>query len=303
MTTKQFLGLSNQFNDINQLEVSILNFDKHKPTPILYMDSQNNEVETKDFKGILNTTLNRLESVMTKKYNLIEHSKAIIPLVDILKKLNLTNVNGYTFCNGKKAYCMVWFNDTNTQIEVEKGDIIKLGVLITNSVDGTRALTSEIIGLRLVCLNGMTTKELIAGFRKIHLGETEDLTQLVKDFYQETIINIGKYNDTLRDIISRSIGEYLKQEVLEYILNGIGLPNKHIEKLLEKLKEFDKITKWGLYNQITEYITYLVGKASLERRLAFLKFANKMLIIETDKLIEMGRKSIAEQKTLKEVVV
>jgi len=296
--TQNLFGLKAKFQNIKELENQILQFDRHKETQVLWKDMNGEVKESKEHKGILNISRNSLSSVMSKRYQLVNHTEVILPLVDILKGLNMIDVSGYTYNDGRKAYCMIWFEDSKTQVEVQKGDIIKLGLLISNSVDGSRALTSEVFGLRLVCLNGMTTKNLIDTFRKVHIGRrlSEDIGEISGKFYADTIIKITQYNDRLKDIVERAVAENIKSELYEMLLNGVDLPQKHIEKLLERLKEFDSMNKWNLYNHITNYLTFLKTKIGFERRLSLMKCANQILVADSQNLIESGREILIKRK-------
>lgn len=284
---KTFLGITEKFNDIQELETQVLNFHKHEVKEV-FVKLNGEFAQAKNFKGIYNLDTSEVDGVMTKRYNLIKHGDAILPLVDTIKELGLTGVSGYTFCNGKRAYTMVWFEDVERQVEVQKGDIIKLGILIGNSVDGTLALWGEVMGLRLVCMNGMTTEHIIQSYRKVHLGK-ENIAEEAGQFYKALIVELTQHSEILKDIVSRNVAEMINSKLYDTILSGIGMPETHVQKILEELEGSDKISKWDLYNKVTEYITHLMAKGSLERRLTFLKSANKILIMETQQFIEMAR--------------
>jgi len=291
---KSLLGLTEQFSDIKSLETQVLNFHKHSEKNV-FVNLNGDFSQAENFKGIYNETTQKVDGILTQRYKLIRHTDAMIPLVDMLRQLGLTEVSGYTFCNGKRAYAMVWFEDTSRQIEVKKGDIIKLGILVSNSVDGTLAMWGQVMGLRLICMNGMVTENLIKSFNKIHLGEGS-ITEEAGAFFKDLIINITQHSEILRDIIGRNIGEMINSKIYDEILNGINLPEKHIKAILENLKEFDSVSKWDLYNHVTEYITHQLARGSLERRLTMLKFANKILITDADTFIEMSRQRETSKK-------
>lgn len=275
-----FLGVKERFTDIAGLEMQILNFHNHEEKKVFVKDGKK-FVEAESFKGIYNTSTQKVDGVMSQRYRLIKHKEAMLPLIDALKTIGLTNVSGYTACDGKRAYTMMWFDDHRTNVEVAKGDILKLGVLLRNSVDGSLALWGEVMCLRLVCSNGMVGKGILNSFRQIHLGSVREIKKEAMNFYKEIIVNLTEHSDILKDLISRNIGEMINSKLYDTVLSGVGFPERHVEKMLESLKKSDEMTKWDLYNHVTAYITHELERGKLERRLTFLGNANKILTTET----------------------
>jgi len=159
------------------------------------------------------------------------------------------------------------------QGEVQKGDVVQYGVMLSTSDVGAGALRVEPFFYRLACLNGaiMETK-----FRKAHLGsrrEEKDVFEImsdktkalndmafyatVKDYLLSTMrpdvfqAEIEKMRQSTQDKITN----FDLEEVVELAMDYTKTSGEHVKqsvlKALASGNEGAGLTRWGLVNSFT----------------------------------------------------
>ena len=294
----RFIGLSNKFGSVSELESKILGMDTFSEQKIKVV-GQRNKIES--HKAIWNENENVLASMVTNKYMLVQHKEAFLPLIDTLKKTGMTNVTGFIGATKNQASMFVKFDDPRATIDLGNGDIVQMAVWMRHSVDGYLALHGTLGGYRMVCANGMMVGKILGGVRQIHKGST--VKAFTKHFYTDLIKVMMDNSDKLRDIIKRSMAELLKQEWLEAMIRGTGIGKNYTKKILEKCKKLDKVYTWDLYNMMTAFITHEMERSNFNSRIAYLETAGKVLVMDAQELIELGRQSMAKDAPTKEVKI
>jgi Domain of unknown function (DUF932) len=158
------------------------------------------------------------------------------------------------------------------QGEVKKGDVIKAGLVVSNSEVGQGSLRVEALDYRLVCLNGMIREQAI---RKAHLGRGargQDAIEDAREFFRtETRIaddrafflkvqdavasmfdqarfdkRLDQYREASEMLITREA-----EEVMEITAKRFALPDAERSSILKHLIRGDDMSKWGLANAVT----------------------------------------------------
>ncbi len=139
--------------------------------------------------------------------------------------------------------------------EIAKGDVVQSGVVISNSEIGLGALKIEPLVYRLVCLNGMISKD--HGTRKYHVGRVTDMGDGAHEFFRdETLMQDDKaYWLKVQDIVRAS----MDQAKFEVIVNKmratkdiiIDHPIEAIEVVANKFT-FNDQEKTGVLNQLIQ---------------------------------------------------
>ena len=165
--------------------------------------------------------------VVGNKYLLIPNKEVKLLADDIAAESNLSWEPLRTFFDGRR-----YFNGRICKAktsEVSKGDDVALGMGFWNSYDGSMALSFRLFLVRLVCTNGMVTKDFFSSYRFKHDNTSEN--------YQEEIIKAA-------DLINNS------DEQVEVImdgfrkLNGMKLDLSGLQILRGKLPTLP-VTTWG----------------------------------------------------------
>lgn len=156
--------------------------------------------------------------------------------------------------------------------EVKRGDMIRAGLVVSNSEVGQGSLRVEALDFRLVCLNGMIRE---AAIRKAHLGRAgrgEDALEDAREFFRtETRIAddrafflkvqdaVGAMFDPER-FVAR-IQEYKDADerlieadpikVVEVTAKKFGLNEGERGSVLKHFMQGNAFSQWGLANAIT----------------------------------------------------
>ena len=167
-----------------------------------------------------------------------------------------------TFFDGRR---FIYFMQSKTETtEIAKGDDIALGMGFWNSYDGSTALQFRTFLVRLVCTNGMITKDFMNLMRFKHNNKSEG--------YEEQIINAAKVVDNCGEDIEtvakrmRSMVEmpvdlnrlaYIRQSHLSHI--PVTLWGKISRQFLDgygwnNLNNRIDVNMWDFYNACTDVL-------------------------------------------------
>jgi len=174
----------------------------------------------------LNTKWNEV-GVVGNKYLLIPNKEVKLLADDIAAESNLNWEPLRTFFDGRR-----YFNGRICKAktsEVQKGDDVALGMGFWNSYDGSMALSFRLFLVRLVCTNGMVTKDFFSSYRFKHDNTSEN--------YQDEIIKAA-------DLINNS------DEQVETIMNGFRkMNNMNLDltelQMIRKNLPSLPVTTWG----------------------------------------------------------
>jgi len=210
---------------------------------------------------IKNEMLNWKEcGVVGSNYLLVPNSEVRDLANEIATESQLTWEPMKTFFNGKQfAYFMQCKSDTT---EIAKDDDIALGMAFWNSYDGSTALQFRTFLVRLVCTNGMITKDFMNLMKFKHNKTSEG--------YDKQIINAAKVVDNCGEDIETVAKRMRKMVEVPVDLNELSVLREnqlsHIPVTLwGKIsthflqKESDKIhhnevTYWDFYNACTDVL-------------------------------------------------
>lgn len=117
------------------------------------------------------------------------------------------------------------------QAEVQEGDIVQAGIVISNSEVGLGSVSVMPLVFRLVCLNGMIVSD--SGKRKYHIGrENEESWDLYSDTTLEADDNAFMLK--LADIVRTSVDETRFTQVVDRLRQAANIPiTGHIPDVVE----------------------------------------------------------------------
>jgi len=128
------------------------------------------------YKALVNDKTKETISVVTDTYQPVQH-RDVWEQANKYKNYKISN--GRIFNRGRTL--MIEISDVKpVKRELIPGDYLESKVRIFNSYDGTRALTVQSYGLRLVCSNGMVAPTLVSNYRKIHAYQNIDISEIGK---------------------------------------------------------------------------------------------------------------------------
>lgn len=240
------------------------------------------------YKGIWNTTQNRIANVVSNQYQIIQHKDVLKNVSDCLEELNI-DVEGTVRPFRESIYADLTFKgDKEVLIEDdEKG--IRLGMRIVNSYDKTSSFRLEMYGYRLICENGMVLGKVLNDVRSVtfHIGQKktqEVIRNTVKTFVAEMI----ESSKVLQTYVREAMTDKIEKALVLNLLEKLFIHKKHCDAIGVELKG-KLIDRWVLYNAVTSYVTH--GELSFWRELAFQRVAQKILSSNWEELLQENKVS------------
>ena len=148
--------------------------------------------------------------------------------------------------------------------EIEKGDVVRGGVIVSNSEVGYGSVNVQAFIERLVCMNGMIAE---TSFRRRHIGASHDITDLLsRDTLNKTSeALVGQEQDVVRNVLSNEgfnnvlgkLRETTETEIakpidaVEIIQKQFRFTEDEKDSVLNHLIKGGDTTKWGLTNAVT----------------------------------------------------
>ncbi len=198
--------------------------------------------------------------VVSSNYLLVPNSEVRDMANEIATQSTLDWKPMKTFFDGKR---FIYFmqSETNTT-EIKKGDDVALGMGFWNSYDGSTALQFRTFLVRLLCTNGMITKDFMNLMRFKHDRTSEG--------YEDEIINAAKIVDNCGNDISEVTARMRKMVETPVDLNELAvlrntslnnlpitlwgkISSHFLTKEREKILDHD-VSMWDFYNACTDVL-------------------------------------------------
>ena len=291
-TNRQFIGIK-PFNDIADLEDVVNNLPEVEETAVKCVRvclADNTEEElylNEKFKGINNVSTGKFVNIVSNRYKLVQYKELFQPLVALLRETGL-DVKGSALVYNDKVYLKVLFKDEKVVLRLDDKDHVRLGLLFGNSVDGMMSLFAEALGYRKSCANDMLLGNY-QGFkqRQIHLGED------IKLYYKNIVENLLELSPQVFGTIKSNMNRIIFWPNVEKVLYGVGFGKNSIASIMETFenKDFQSLSSWDLYNQVTYWSTHTRDVAFDTKRFYHTN-AMKILTSELETLIIKGEQSL-----------
>ena len=165
--------------------------------------------------------------VVGNKYLLIPNKEVKLLADDIAAESGLNWEPLRTFFDGRR-----YFNAKICKAkksEVKEGDDVALGMGFWNSYDGSMALSFRLFLVRLVCTNGMVTKDFFNSYRFKHDNTSEN--------YQEEIIGAANIINNSEKQVEVVMDKFRKMNDMKLDLTELQMIRKHLPTL--------PVTTWG----------------------------------------------------------
>lgn len=154
--------------------------------------------------------------------------------------------------------------------EVKKGDVVQMGVVVSNSEVGQGSVKIEPFIYRLACLNGLVVPD--AGLRRFHVGRFAEELEMAQDVFRDETRQADdkafmlKVRDVLLasfqenrfqaivDQMTASTEQLIKKpviKVVEEVVNRYRLSESQGDSILQHLAAGGDLTRWGLVNAVT----------------------------------------------------
>jgi hypothetical protein len=155
------------------------------------------------------------------------------------------------------------------ELEVQKGDVVQAGIVISNSEVGLGALKVEPLIYRLICTNGMIAQDYSK--KRYHVGRNAEEGEAYELFRDETLkaddrafflkvqdtvraaVDVAKFAmivDRMREATEQRI-EGNPVKAVEVASNHLGFSKEESSGILQHLIQGGDLSAYGLLNAIT----------------------------------------------------
>jgi hypothetical protein len=227
--------------------------------------------------AVWNTSQDQLETIVERRNsNLIQHDEALSPFIEAINEKR-TDVNGTLKNHGGEVIIEALFKD----LYIGDGDNkIQMGVRLSNNYNSKSGpyFKGEVFGFRSFCTNGMILGKVVVGTVFSKHTKIADLQKKMMEFIGSIYDNAIK----LENVIKEAEKDTLLDDEAEDILLRIFRRKKFVKKLQE-LFEKRSLTRYTVYNAITDYATH---KAATEKqRVGLHQIAQRVLMTPKSKLM------------------
>lgn len=273
--------------------------------PVFYSESM---LKTDDFKGIWNNEEKKLAQITSKHYQIVQHKDVARAMIEVLKEKNL-NIQGTLGNFGNQMRLDIVFKGKTGVVKDNSKGGIQLGIRVLNSYNRSTSFRMEMFGYRLICQNGMALGKAMNNISEItfHMG-AEKTFDYIKNKVERFIDRIIASSVLLQEVINDSISETVEWKNTTKLLEKYLLHKKHRNKICELLgisvievydkakkkrnftyvlddKKNTKMTKYDIYNAITDYASHNKLGLSVENNIQ--EVAQKILKTKIENLIEV----------------
>lgn len=223
---------------------------------------------------------NEIIADVSNKYKLVSHEHIFDRVSDYMKTFGDFDVTYSQEKKGAKYLATYQFKDIGKDVVV--GDTVGLKIVAANSYDGKSSISLQVMGLRLKCLNGMAIGErwFSANYRhsSTHVTDSGELK----------IFDLPKTEDVIAQF-NKELERFAKLKNIEVVDNSSVLDvsrflianNVLPERYLENIPGLEEMNYWGIYNQVTDYITH-TDKSQLSTKVRKLTKLNEIFFALPD---------------------
>jgi len=205
-------------------------------------------------KHTIRTLDGRARAFLSDRYRRIDNyeiAKATLPVIGEMPDARVDS------CEVTDNRMYIKVVNPRLEAEVQKGDIVQAGIMISNSEVGLGSVTVMPLVYRLVCLNGLIINDL--GQRKYHIGrELEESWELYSDATLEAEDNAFMLK--LADIVRTAVDEAKFGMVIDKLREAAQIKiTAHVPEVVELTAKQYGFTK----NEETDILQHLISGSDL----------------------------------------
>ena len=218
-------------------------------------------------KRMLRTLDGKLRAFLSDRYRRLDNLELVDHVLPVIAQMKGCSIES---CDITETHLYMKVIDRTMKTELTPGDVVQAGFVISNSEIGLGALKVEPLVYRLVCRNGMISKDL--AHKKYHAGkQVEDTDNAYELYSDETLAADDKaYFLKVQDIVSAAVDEAKFNLTVDKMRASMNIPTgdnpvKTVEVLGDKyilnkteratiLRHFimsNDYTAFGLVNAVT----------------------------------------------------
>jgi len=201
-----------------------------------------------DYKAITYKGTNKVVAIVTNKYNLVQHQQVFEFVINKLsKEYGQDNLQGWVEHYKTRAYLFITFK----QINIQNDSDYRLGLLVTNSVDGTLSIWTTLFVYRIICQNGIIQKHNLLTIQNKHLGTSnlwsrlESRINTVLQVFDNVVTQEFETYERMKNVYANSV------EVVGKLRKEIGMGKRAYYTILRNVKSTDSL--FNILQAITNY--------------------------------------------------
>jgi len=235
--------------------------------PLLLQNNVNHWFQANPEKRMVRTLDGQARAFLSNRYRRIDNYELLETILPIIHEMGEGVEIVSTEITATKLYLKVI--NKRLELEVQKGDAVQAGFVVSNSEIGLGAVSVEPLIYRLVCTNGMIAKDY--GTKRYHLGRSNGSEQEIYEIYADdtikaddealllkvrdmvrTAVDVAKFNllvDGLKTLTEKKIVDPLK--TIEVTAKTFGFNQDEKSGILNHLIAGGDLSGYGLLNSIS----------------------------------------------------
>lgn len=172
--------------------------------PKLLDENVNSWLKFKAEKRMLRTLDGKLRAFLSNRYRRLDNLELVDHILPVIAQMKNCSIAS---CDITETYLYLKVINKSMKAEITEGDIVQAGFVVSNSEIGLGALKVEPLVYRLVCKNGMISKDY--AHKKYHTGRNVEDTDNAYELYSDETLKADDkaYFMKVQDIISAAVDE------------------------------------------------------------------------------------------------
>lgn len=172
--------------------------------PKLLDENVNSWLKFKAEKRMLRTLDGKLRAFLSNRYRRLDNLELVDHILPVIAQMKNCSIAS---CDITETHLYLKVINKSMKAEITEGDIVQAGFVVSNSEIGLGALKVEPLVYRLVCKNGMISKDY--AHKKYHTGRNVEDTDNTYELYSDETLKADDkaYFMKVQDIISAAVDE------------------------------------------------------------------------------------------------
>lgn len=172
--------------------------------PKLLDENINSWLKFKSEKRMLRTLDGKLRAFLSSRYRRLDNLELVDHILPVIAQMKNCSIAS---CDITETHLYLKVINKSVKAEIVPGDIVQAGFVVSNSEIGLGALKVEPLVYRLVCKNGMISKDY--AHKKYHTGRNVEDTDNAYELYSDETLKADDkaYFMKVQDIVSAAVDE------------------------------------------------------------------------------------------------
>lgn len=172
--------------------------------PKLLDENVNSWLKFKAEKRMLRTLDGKLRAFLSSRYRRLDNLELVDHILPVIAQMKNCQIAS---CDITETHLYLKVINKSMKAEIVPGDIVQAGFVVSNSEIGLGALKVEPLVYRLVCKNGMISRDY--AHKKYHTGRNVEDTDNAYELYSDETLQADDkaYFMKVQDIVSAAVDE------------------------------------------------------------------------------------------------